>query len=167
MIWQWASQGFTIPLVREIGSLVIFVAGIFAVAWYLPKLMAILVSAPAEISLKQAVVAEPISKLDIVLNAIVEARQITPEGEIIRVYIAGDNRLNTILPEELKSILLKLQNDTKVLVLKSFPEGMIATGKSTAEHLHFKLTSMNDPSLTSFTVSLLDGFDKYIKNEKN
>ena len=106
-------------------------------------------------------------KLQTVLEAISEARQITPKGKVVRVYITGTNGLITMLPEELKSILLKLQKDDKVLVLKSFPEGMIATGKSAAEHLHFSLMSMNDPSLTSFTVSLRDEFDKYIKNEKN
>ena len=37
-IWNWVSNMFTIPLVREVGFLVVFVAGLFAVAWYLPKL---------------------------------------------------------------------------------------------------------------------------------
>jgi len=38
LIWNWVSNMFTIPLIREIGFLVVFVAGLFAVAWYLPKL---------------------------------------------------------------------------------------------------------------------------------
>jgi hypothetical protein len=38
LIWGWVSNMFEVVLIREIGFLVIFVAGIFAVAWYLPKL---------------------------------------------------------------------------------------------------------------------------------
>lgn len=36
--WNWISKTFTIPAIKEIGSLVIFIAIVFAVAWYLPKL---------------------------------------------------------------------------------------------------------------------------------
>jgi len=38
LVWNWVSNRFTVPLVREIGFLFVFVAGLFAVAWYLPKL---------------------------------------------------------------------------------------------------------------------------------
>lgn len=38
LIWNWFSGVITIILVREIGFIVVFVAGLFAVAWYLPKL---------------------------------------------------------------------------------------------------------------------------------
>lgn len=37
-IWDWVSKMLEIALIREIGYLIIFVAAIFAVAWYLPKL---------------------------------------------------------------------------------------------------------------------------------
>ncbi len=37
-IWDWISKMFTIPVVREIGFLVLFVVGLIVVAWYLPKL---------------------------------------------------------------------------------------------------------------------------------
>ncbi len=38
LLWTWISKGFSFTLVREVGYLVIFIAVIFAVAWYLPKL---------------------------------------------------------------------------------------------------------------------------------
>lgn len=36
--WNWLSRMFTIPWIREVGFLVLFIAALFAVAWYLPKL---------------------------------------------------------------------------------------------------------------------------------
>lgn len=36
--WNWISKMFENQLIREIGFLIIFVAAIFAIAWYLPKL---------------------------------------------------------------------------------------------------------------------------------
>jgi len=38
LVWNQVSKMFTIPLIREMGFLVLTVAGLFAVAWYLPKL---------------------------------------------------------------------------------------------------------------------------------
>lgn len=38
LIWNWVSKGFETILVREIGFLVLVIAVIFAIAWYLPKL---------------------------------------------------------------------------------------------------------------------------------
>jgi hypothetical protein len=37
-LWNWVSGMFAIPLIREIGFLVLIIAVLFAVAWYLPKL---------------------------------------------------------------------------------------------------------------------------------
>jgi len=36
--WERVSKMFTVDYIREIGFLVVVVAGVFAVAWYLPKL---------------------------------------------------------------------------------------------------------------------------------
>ena len=38
LIWDRVSSMFQIVAIREVGFLVVFVAGLFAVAWYLPKL---------------------------------------------------------------------------------------------------------------------------------
>ncbi len=38
LIWNQVSKAFTIAYVREIGFLAVVIAGLFAVAWYLPKL---------------------------------------------------------------------------------------------------------------------------------
>lgn len=38
LIWDRASRMFIIPLIREIGFLVLSLAGLFAVAWYLPRI---------------------------------------------------------------------------------------------------------------------------------
>ena len=37
-LWNWVSATFTIPLIREIGFLVLIIVVLFVVAWYLPKL---------------------------------------------------------------------------------------------------------------------------------
>ena len=42
LIWDWASRMFEIAWIREVGFLVLFVVGLFVVAWYLPKLSPIL-----------------------------------------------------------------------------------------------------------------------------
>lgn len=47
LIWAWISSGFTYSLIRELGSLAIFIAVIFAVAWYLPKLTAVIMGKPS------------------------------------------------------------------------------------------------------------------------
>ena len=38
LLWNWVSQMFTFPIIREIGFLVLIITGLWAVAWYLPKL---------------------------------------------------------------------------------------------------------------------------------
>ena len=38
IIWEQISRMFTVAYVREIGFLVVVIAGLFAVAWYLPRM---------------------------------------------------------------------------------------------------------------------------------
>lgn len=129
LIWLGISQSFTIPFIREIGSLVVFIAGIFAVAWYLPKLMAVLLSGKTALSRDIVTTNLGHNKLQLVVNAIEEARQITPRGEDIVVCISSSNELKSLYPEEIDSILKKLQNEQKALIIKSFPEWSIKTDK--------------------------------------
>jgi hypothetical protein len=64
LIWNWVSQGFTIPFIREIGSLVVFVAGIFVVAWYLPKLTAVVIG--KQDSPNSSILVEPKPKKEVI-----------------------------------------------------------------------------------------------------
>ena len=47
LLWDWISKMFTIAVVREIGFLFVFISGVFAVAWYLPKLSPVLLGLKA------------------------------------------------------------------------------------------------------------------------
>ncbi len=63
-----------------------------------------------------------LDKFTLVARAIMEAKIITPSGKDVIVYITDSNGLSRILPQEIKSILIKFQDDEKVILLKLFPE---------------------------------------------
>jgi hypothetical protein len=99
------------------------------------------------------------TKLDCVIKAILEAKSITPKGHIIRVYISQDNGLAAIYPEELKQILLKLQDDERILKIESFPDWLLATDKLTHDILNQVVLAELDPSRNRFEVTTLKNFD--------
>ncbi|MFC1934590.1 hypothetical protein ACFLXX_05560 [Chloroflexota bacterium] len=106
-----------------------------------------------------------LNKLQLVINAIEQAKQITPTSNDVVVYIADANGLTRILPQEIKDILVKLQHDERVLTMKSFPEWLLPTAvrdwnKAAAiKQLEVAL----DPSKNHFVVSLGNSFDKQYK----
>ena len=90
-------------------------------------------------------------KLDLVLEAIAKAKQITPKGREVKAYprdvewARTDIHLLTLHPEELNLVLEKLQNDEKVLRVKAFVD------PSSVLPVRFR----------DFTVELLDNFDTW------
>jgi len=105
-----------------------------------------------------------LSKVEIVLKAIEEAQHNTPKDNDVIVYMTVANQLGTAMfPEELKSILLKLQNDDNILTLKSFPEWLLEKDKTTGQYILMSIRSFNDPAVKSFTISIHDGFAQYIR----
>jgi hypothetical protein len=108
---------------------------------------------------------QPLTKTQIVAWAIEDARRITPSGKDVIVYITNVNRLATAMfTEELKSILLKFQDDAGCLILKSFPDWLLDKNKTSRVYQELLFRSLNDRTLMSFTVSIRDGFSQYIRS---
>ncbi len=100
------------------------------------------------------------SKRTLVVKAILEARDITPKDKDIAVYITDANGLTQMCAEELKDILLKLQ-DEKVLILKTFPDWLLSSYRVTKEKINKIFEAALEPSIKNFTVRLLSGFEGY------
>jgi len=101
------------------------------------------------------------TKLDCVIKAIQEAKNITPQGHLIRVYISQDNGLAAIYPEELKQILLKLQDDEKILKIESFPDWLLPIVTVTHEIFDQIILAALEPSRNRFEVTTLENFDRW------
>ena len=99
------------------------------------------------------------NKLTIVTKAINEARLITPTGQDVTVYITDDNGLKSMYAEELRNILLKLQ-DEKVLIIKTFPDWLLASDKLTKDTFIKMISAAQEPSRENFTISLLSKLKK-------
>jgi hypothetical protein len=106
------------------------------------------------------------SKLQIVFNAIVEARQSVSKDRDITVYRTDSNGLISIYPEELKNILTKFQDDYGILIIKAFPEWLMPKEESSGKDLLQSLRATLDKQRDNFIVEILPKFDKYIGNEK-
>jgi hypothetical protein len=112
-----------------------------------------------------AKVSRPENKLALIAKAIMDAKQLTPVGTDIPVYITDSNGLTRIYAQELKDILVKFQNDERVITLKSFPEWLLPI-----EVKHWNKAAVNkqfevalDPSKNHFVVNVLNSFDKWYK----
>ena len=97
-------------------------------------------------------------KLDLVLKAITDAQYITRKGDEVKVYISESNGLTSINAQEIKDILYKLQDDEKVITIKSFPNWMLASGEFTEEKLNNRVLAALDPSRNHFIVIINDSF---------
>ncbi len=60
-------------------------------------------------------------KLDLVVKAIVEARKLTRKEQDTKLYLTSDNGLKPLNPNEIYSILLKLQDDERILSVQDIP----------------------------------------------
>lgn len=100
-------------------------------------------------------------ELDLIIKAIVEAKEITRRGEEVKIYISSDTGLDAIYAQELKDILLKLQDDEKIITIKSFPDWLLPSVKFTIDVHKSRTLAKLDPSRNHFIVDTLNGFDKW------
>lgn len=107
------------------------------------------------------------TKLDLVIKAIEDAKEITPKGQLVIVYLENNEKLRGIYPQELKTMLLKLQDDEKILRIESFPEWLLPS-RLTHEKADQRILAAMDSSKNNFMVDILNGFDKwYVNYRKN
>jgi len=102
-----------------------------------------------------------LNKLALVAKAIMDARQITPVGEDTTVYIKQSNGLTQIYPQEIKDILIKLQSDEGVILIKSFPDWLLSHDKFTMEVFDQQIEAIRQPERNNFVVNVLNTFDKW------
>lgn len=99
-------------------------------------------------------------RLDLVIRAIAEVREITPRGRHLRVDISARNGLESLHPDELELILLKLQDDEKILEIKSSPEYMYRPDTLDLDTA-VVLSDVGYPALGQFEIELLDNFEQW------
>ncbi len=155
-------------LITIIGGIIIAL-GLFMViplsVWPLTKRMFLNILR-IRLTLKSPVkVYPPDNKLTLVLKAIMEAKRITTSGKAITVYITDSNGLSRIYPQELKDILLKLQDDERIIRIKSFPDWLLPHEHFTMDIYNSKMGAIRDPSIKHFVVETLDTFDKWYKTK--
>jgi hypothetical protein len=102
------------------------------------------------------------NKLNIVIRTIMEAKRITPAGKDIIVYIT-DELLNIINIEELHNILLKLQNDKRILTLKYFPDYLLPYAAVTKKAFNEGIMDVLEPSRKQFRVETNKKFIRLAK----
>ena len=103
-------------------------------------------------------------KLDFIIKAIEEAKVITPKGDEVKVYLDNDEKLRGINPVELNDILIKLQNDERIVRIKSFPDWLLPSTKFTHETINQIMSSALNPSLNHFAIETLEGFEEWCAN---
>ena len=123
-------------------------------------------------------------ELDLIINAIAEAKEITRKGHEVKVYISPRNGLRAIIPTLLVDILLKLQDDYKIIAIRAVPHYWLRENQpkpyldyfaqrfpNLMSEFESALPVMNgaysnikdtqDYSSLYFIVDILDGFDKW------
>ncbi len=95
-----------------------------------------------------------LDKKGLVIEAIIEDKEITPKDKDVTVYITKANGLNQMFSQELKDISDKLQ-DEKKLKLETFPKWLLPESRLTHESFDARVQVMLDPSKDHFTVRLL------------
>lgn len=100
-------------------------------------------------------------KLDLVIQAIAEARELTPRGQEVRVYISADNGLDAIYPQVLRDTLLKLQNDEGIIKIRSFPNWLLPSKRLTEKIFEERIKAVLEPLRKNFAIETLNGFDKW------
>ncbi|PIQ72345.1 hypothetical protein COV86_03475 [Candidatus Roizmanbacteria bacterium CG11_big_fil_rev_8_21_14_0_20_35_14] len=92
-------------------------------------------------------------KLSIIISALREAQKATRKEHYTSLYLTKDNRLTEIDPNELHDILLKLQDDEKVITIKDIPTKLKPVFEQTDDA--FK------GEKTYFLIDTLDSFDDW------
>ena len=78
-------------------------------------------------------------KLSIIISALREAQNATRKEHYTSLYLTKDNRLTEIDPNELHDILLKLQDDEKVITIKDIPTKLKPVFEQTDDALEGEL----------------------------
>lgn len=91
-------------------------------------------------------------KFDTMVRAIQDAKNITPRGSKIPVFITADNKLTLLEPLEMYNILCKLQDDEKILTVESFPNWSLPS-------LLLQLGSHSTEGY--FTITITETFDSW------
>ena len=107
----------------------------------------------------------PKNKIALVAKAIMQAKQITPIGQDISVYIMAANELDQVYPSELKDILSKLQDVEKVIAIKAFPDWLMDEGPSVLARTLAEIQAIQDPSRKKFVVVTHLTFDRWYRKK--
>ncbi|MGB6872721.1 MAG: hypothetical protein WBE46_01025 [Dehalococcoidia bacterium] len=104
-------------------------------------------------------------KLDLVIEAISEAKKITPKGQEVKVYLSNVLKHKQFRLQELKDILTILEDDEKILTLMIFPRYLLKLDLDRYSYRSYtpgdKSWKNVDPSKEYFTVKLHKRFDKW------
>jgi len=95
-------------------------------------------------------------KLSIIISALREAQKATRKEYYTNLYLTKHNRLTEIDLNELHDILLKLQDDEKVITVKDIPTKLKSVFEQTDDA--FK------GEKTYFLIDILDSFDDWYEN---
>lgn len=102
------------------------------------------------------------TKLDLTIQAIFEAKEITPKGQSVTVYLSNILKHHQFYLQELKDILRKLEDDEKILTLMRFPNYLLRVPNwRSGVWIDGISGRREDPLMEYFTVTLLDGFDDW------
>ena len=105
------------------------------------------------------------AKLDLVIEAISDAKKITPKEQVVKVYLSNVLKHRQFRLQELKDILTILEDDEKILTLMSFPRYLLKLDLDAHSYLSFtpgdKSWKKVDPLKEYFTVQLHKRFDKW------
>jgi hypothetical protein len=103
----------------------------------------------------------PSNKVSFVVQKIAEAKRITPKGSDVIVYLS--EFANVVNVEEINSILLKLQNDEKVLTITYFPNHLLPYAQITKDWIAETMLNALDSNREQFRVKIRNTFDNSAK----
>lgn len=90
-------------------------------------------------------------KLDLIINEIVEARKRTRAGQPAKIFVDKRSEiLRYIILQEVYDILLKLQDDEKIIKVQSFPSD-----------LDERFVADLNPNTDHFAIKILSSFDNW------
>ncbi len=96
-------------------------------------------------------------KLDLILKALVEARKATGKQYHPRLYRDKDNKLDSLSFDQIQDILLQLEDDEKVIAIKSIPTEMKSLSEQTT-------SDFLDKKRDYFVIEILNSFDDWYSN---
>jgi|GEM_PF-1791793 len=96
-------------------------------------------------------------KLNLLINELVEAKKRTRSGQPAKVFVTKQTELTKkIIPQEVHELLLQLQDDKKVLIVKDIPTELKTGITASLEAVENKIDY--------FLIEILDAFDNWYEN---